>query len=276
MSAFALFEHVQTPPKRARIEGVPATYRGQPVIPRAFRGSSRSRPMTRYARSRTRTRLRRRPRRQRRRGIIRRRIPRSLVPTSKLVRAVGMYSGTSNTTADLVPVVPINVRCQNINDPSGTESNVQPLGYDQWAAFYNRAKVVSCKVTLTVHNASSKAIVYGLQYVPENGDTALSPWEHKAEAPGNIHRLLSPDVDHGTISMIRRTKKDMNIKDLKDCDDVAVALDASSTGPNRNTYISCWVANHSTSTAGAFDWTAKVEYIILLDQYKVPDRSTHV
>lgn len=231
--------------------------------------------MVRYARSRTRTRLRRRPRRQRRRGIIRRRIPRSLVPHSKLVRATTVYSGTTSTTADLVPVVAANVRCQNINDPTGTSSNQQPLGYDQWAAFYNRAKVVTCKVTFTVHNASSKAIVYGIQYVPENGDSALSPWQYKAESPGNINRLLSPDVDHGTISMIRRTKKDMNIKDLKDCDDVAIALDGTSTGPNRNTYLSCWVANHSTSTAGAFDYTVKIDYIILLDQYKIPARSTY-
>lgn len=222
-------------------------------------------------RGRSRTTVRRR-RGSRRRGVIRRRIPRSLCPPSMLIRARVVTSGTA-ASASTTPTVVANLRGNDITDPLGSTGANQPLGYDQWKNFYRRAKVLGVKVTFTAHNSGSEAIVYGIQVVPENNTIGLTPWEYMVETPRCKYRLLSPDVDHGTLSMTGSSKKEFKIKDIKDAEEIACDI-ATDTAPSRLYYFAPFVANHHGTTAINVDWVLKVDYIVLLDKVAYPARST--
>lgn len=271
---------------RADTWSVPATYRGQPAIPKYFRGTSNKRPRLEPRASapgnmRTRS-FRRTMRRRRRRGRrlrkIFRRVPRTLSPPSKIVKARIVYPANFATTTTTTTVRHILVHMIDVTNPitdvSGSATGYQPQGFDQWAAFYRRAKVLGCKVTFTLHNAGDAAIVFGIMPLGENNVTTAAAWDIFCERPGGKYRILSPEVDHAVLSYRCSTKRVFKIKDIKDTDDIACSL-ATQTAPNRSNYFSCWVSNHSAATtAKNVDIILKVEYIVLLDQPLSPARSS--
>lgn len=187
-----------------------------------------------------------------------------------LIRAQLVESGTFSCTT--TTPISVNIHGLDVTDPLQTSGISQPLGFDQWKALYKRAKVVGMKVTYTAHNAGSVATVMGMTLIPENNTNTLTPWNDKAEAPGTKYRILSPDVDHGTLAYRTSTKKVMKIANIKDNDDIACDL-TTPTSPNRKYEMSIWAALHNGTTTTAVDWIAKIEYLILLDQYIIPARS---
>lgn len=187
-----------------------------------------------------------------------------------LIRGVAVTSGQTATTS--TTPAHVDVSLLDITDPFQAYGTGQPLGYDQWKNFYNRAKVVGTKVTFTVHNAGSVAIVFGLNRVPEGEAAAPTPWEYTAEIPGTKYRILSPEMDHGTLVMKSSTKKFFKIKDIKDTEEIACDL-STDAGPTRDSDISCFFALHNGTTSTNVDWIVKVEYLVLLDKPNVPARS---
>lgn len=218
-------------------------------------------------------------RRKRRLRKIFRRIPRTLSPPSKIVKTRIVYPAnfaTTTTTTTLRHILVHMIDVTNpITDVTGTATNYQPQGFDQWAAFYRRAKVLGCKITFTLHNAGDAAIVFGITPIGENNSTTAVAWDVFCERPGGKYRILSPEVDHAVLGYRSSTKRAFKIKDIKDSDDIACNL-ASQTAPSRSNYFSCWVANHSAATAAKnVDIILKVEYIVLLDQPLSPARSVY-
>lgn len=269
--------------RQGRVHGLPARYRGDLVVPRNVRGRFETPPPRAFGPDemegrRVRQRLdtggvayTRRRRRRFRRGFRREYIPRSLAPQSIVIRAHAVHSGTTNASSTSPDTFPC--KTLDITDPFGAQTNKQPLGYDQWAALYGRAKVLWTKITFTVHNAGSVALMFGITPIPESGVTTTTPWEYQAEAPGAKYRILSPEMDHSTITYQCRTKERFRIKDIRDTEEIACNL-LTETQPDRDAWINPWVALHNGTTSTAYDYVIKMEFVVLLDKLIQPSRST--
>lgn len=210
-----------------------------------------------------------------RRGIVKKRIPRAITAKTKLIRCKA--TDYANLTCTSGALSRRTISGTNIVDPFASFGAGQPLGYDQWKALYNTAIVVGVKVRATVHNAASTSVMYGLSVCPRaQGETALTDYEHYKELPNTVSRLLSPDVDHGTIAIKSSTKRALGLKDLKDNEDVECLISAD-TGPTDQYYIHAWVQpTDQASTVGSpgIEFVFDVEYIVLLTNPIIPARST--
>lgn len=287
-SPYAGFGGINTPYKKPRISGIPATYRGQRVVPRFQRGVLKrsnersSSSMAKRVRFARRVRYRpRRGRRNRRRGGYRRyRIPSTVVPPTKLVRMPMVFPYNANV-ASTTPTGPA-FRVFNIVDPMGTSGTAQPTGLDQYGAVYQNALVVGVKVTMTAHNAGAQGVVCGITPIPEAIGTAgmALTWDAQCEFPGTSYRFLSPEMDHITLTRKFSTKKWMRIKDWKDNKtsvDRHCTLGTTGTHTdctNTSDIINCWVALHNGTTSTAFEVIIKVEYLVLLFNRRLISRST--
>lgn len=216
----------------------------------------------------TRTKYRRR---SRRRGVIRRPIPRTLTPNTKLIRCKAVKY------VNYVPagaISSIETQLNSIDDPFHTVGTGQPLGYDQWKALYKYAYVVGSKVTAKVHNNGTVAAMFGITPMKVNqGDTFLSSYEYYMELPATKTRVLSQETDHVTFSHQVNVKKFLNIKDLRDNDDYRIDL-VNETAPSTLAYWHIFAqALDSTGTIDV-DAVITMEYMVLLTDPIVPSRST--
>lgn len=233
-------------------------------------GTNKKQKMAR-TRSRTRT-MTKRKRRRSRRGIKRRRIPALLTTKRKLVRCKMVFTDTLSAAAGALAVRSPSLT--NIVDPLGSATNQQPLGYDQWKALYDKAKIVGVKVRMTCHNASSQAIMFGMCPRQPNNLSPLATFDHYGETRGNKFRLLSPDVDHGTLSYTVSNKKYLAYANITDKSTIENDLNAES-GPILAAQLDCYVQSHDKLSTASADIVLEIEYIVLLYDFISPSRSTH-
>lgn len=187
-----------------------------------------------------------------------------------LVRGTAVYGGSFTCTSTTPQDLP--VRILDFVDPFGTGSAQQPLGFDQWAYFYNRGKVVGTKIIYTAHNSGTEPVVIGIDLVGEYESVDISPWDYRCEKPGCKYRILSAEIDHATMTYKVSTKRVFKIKDIKDTEEIACDLDTPAS-PSRGAWLNPWAALHNGTTSTTVDIIIKVEYIVLLDQPKIPARS---
>lgn len=222
--------------------------------------------------SMSRTMTKNKRRRRGRKGIIKKRIPRSLCPKSMLQLVKASNYITHTCTAGALALTPI--QGNSVDDPFLAKGAGQPLGYDQWKALYRKATVVGSRVKVTVYNGSTTSVIYGITACPESqGTTALSDYEYYREFPGTKSRLLSPDVDHGYMSAKRKTKNMMSVSKIKDNDELALNL-VTETAPTRQWYWHIWFQpTDQTTTTGYIEAVIDVEYVVLLHDNIIPSRS---
>lgn len=217
-------------------------------------------------------RFRRRLRRRRRRTFRKRRIPRLITSSTKLIRATAVDTYAVTYTSGAIAMYPI--QGNSIDDTFSVNSNRQILGYDQWKAFYKKAKVLGCKVITTYHNGSSGVILAGITPMSKNqGTTNLTDYEYYMEVPGTTWKMFSPDVDKGTLVAKRSTKKMLKVNNIKDASELEIDL-VNETPPTDNYYFHVWSQPFDMTTAlTGVQLVVKVEYVILLYDPIIPARS---
>lgn len=206
-------------------------------------------------------------------GIIKKPIPRSLTPATKLIRckASQLYSFTS-PAAGLIKMLP--VQANSVIDPFVASGAGRPLGYDSWSSLYRTAIVVGCKIKTTWWNNQNTAIVVGVSFPgKDEGTTALDDYEYYRETPRTNSRIFSPDVDHGIVVNKCSTKKVLGLKDLVDNNQLHINLSTDSD-PSEMHYAHIWMQPmDQSSTPSQVPCIVDVEYIVLLTNPKVPLRS---
>lgn len=209
-------------------------------------------------------------RKRRRRGMKRNYIPRAIQPKTKLVRlkATKYFQMNSTTVVDK-----LTIQGNAFDDIFGVDHTLQPLGYDQWKALYKKAIVVGTKVRITAHNEAANSVFFGISAMsPNQGTTSLDNYEHYKEMPGTVSRILSPDMDHGVLTLKRSTKRHLSYRNIRDEDDLEIDL-VNETPPSKLYWIHAWCQATDVTTASAVEFVADVEYIILLKDPIVPARS---
>lgn len=252
--------HHEPPAKRARTE---------PAVPDGGFLSGYTARVSRMAR---RPRNRRRYKRKRR-GIIRKYIPRALVPREKLLRLQCVMNHSVWTcTSGALSAVMINLF--DITDPYVGLSSAQPLGYDQIKTLWNKCYVVGVKVTAMVHNKGSAAVQYGFTPMPENqGSTALTTIAHYMELSGTKAQMLTPDVDRSVLVYKINPAKYVGVKRPRYEDAFHCDLD-NETAPTRTAYLHLWCQPLDGATTNTCELILKTEFLVRVFDPIVPARST--
>ncbi len=162
----------------------------------------------------------RRPRRRaKRRSAMRRRRPvRPGFPKSRLVKMRYVEALTLDPAAGGV-LAKYTYSANNIFDPSVTAAGHQPLGHDQWAAFYNDYVVLGSKITViwsssTATNATSIPNICGI-CLDEDNSIAVSSINL---IENNARYTVLPMTNNSRRTTRRHfsTKKFFNVTNVKD------------------------------------------------------------
>lgn len=209
---------------------------------------------------------------RRKRGIIRRRVPVMPIPRSKVLRMKAVYAVQVSHPSGAMAGMSISMN--DITDPFGANTNVQPLYTDALRALWSKAVVLGSLVRFRVHNGGAVAVLTGVTPLPESqGATGLSECEHYMELPGNRSVLLSPDVDNRIITNRVGIARHFGVRKLRDEDSLHVDFDGE-VAPTRQAYWRIWSRPIDKTTAVTVDYVIELEYIVLLYDRIIAARST--
>lgn len=94
-----------------------------------------------------------------------------------------------------VPIVDFVYRGNSCFDPEFAIGGAQPMGFDQWAAFYRRYRVKGIKVIL--QGAADAAINAGMGIAIMNTSSNLTDRDNAIEQRYGVNKLLGSDSSHG-------------------------------------------------------------------------------
>lgn len=179
---------------------------------------------------------------------------------------------------DSVNGAQINFQQINVYDPwqsDATYGTQQPLGWDQWVSLYNRCKVIGGRISTTFHNAGASSVIVGVlrEKEHETDNATSNPWQYICERPAMRYRLLTPDVDKITINHGWSTKKNFNVKDLKDSSDFELKLDDVTPAPLRDAQMTIYASRHNGTGTNNVEFVAKITWLCLFYDPKIPARS---
>lgn len=200
-------------------------------------------------------------------------IGRTITPRSKVITAK-VVKGPINFSNVTINVSGYNVSCNDITDPFGSSGTEQPLGFDQWATLYNKAKVIGSKIVVKYHNKASQAVMVGITRMERTDQSfAATTYDRIMETPYTKSQLLSPDVDHTMMSHTFSARKHLQVSNVKDDNDQEIDL-ATPTGPTKNMEWLIWAQPVDQTTSSTVEAVVTVYYTIILYDPQLPSRST--
>lgn len=134
----------------------------------------------------------RRPRRLRRRRFVGRRRRSGTQPYSIVRRLTTVKEFAIDPDAGTI--YQQSIKLNSAYDPTGTLGTGRPLGFDEYAALYQRSAIVGWKVKLEfVSSDNTNAVVCGFCPVVES--TGYTSYMHYKEMKGNVSNVMTPDID---------------------------------------------------------------------------------
>lgn len=146
---------------------------------------------------RARSYIRSRRTKRKRFGRRRYRVPRTLGPKS-VVRSLKTVLSTNIDPNAGGALAGNYMKLNSAFDPEGAWGNDQPLGFDQYSAFFAKYCVISWSVKIeavTVDNTTP--IMIG--FTPHISATLLADYQQYKEAPATVSMILTPDIDKGLL-----------------------------------------------------------------------------
>lgn len=177
-------------------------------------------------------------------------------PTSPVIHM--RYCSGATLTSTLGTIGTYNLKVNSIFDPDGTGVGHQPLGHDQWSAFFSRYTVLGSKTT-AVFNSSNASIpmVCGLYLTdsPTVGGTSVTDIQEQGKSK---YIVIQPNTNGNNASQFKplvmnySAKRWHQVKDAKDAD----TLEANfGSDPVDLTYVLLYVGpfdGSSTATQSIF------------------------
>ncbi len=138
------------------------------------------------------------PRKRRRRARTRR-VPglSTLIPKTKTVQL--KYVGSFTLTDSELSAGHL-VSCNGMFDPDITGTGHQPLGFDNWMAFYHHFEVRKSKVTFWINNGTAvetKGTYAVLRLDSDTTTDGVVTLEHFMEQPSTVTRYMNPSNGGG-------------------------------------------------------------------------------
>lgn len=154
-------------------------------------------------------------------------------------------------------------RAVSVNDPDQSGTGHQPLGYDQWTAFYQQYVVL--KATCTVYystevtsNVCSQIIGLSLD---ENNSFAPTTLGHACELPGSVFSTIATGQQTTRkLSLTYDAKKFYDVKDPNDVNDLVAAYNGN---PNKTAAFHLYAGSMDGITnALAIDCMVVIDYLV--------------
>lgn len=157
-------------------------------------------------------------------------------------------------------------RANDIFDPNYTSTGHQPMGHDQWSAFYNHYTVLGSKLTVTMSNQdAADAVIAGVYLVDDTTapttvttliENAKGPYGHMDSSGGSGIRRLT----------CKYSAKKFFRCDVRDRTDLKASFGSS---PTEQAYYTIWAAAMDTlADPGNVVMTVVIDYICLLTEPK--------
>lgn len=153
-------------------------------------------------------------------------------------------------------------------DPDFTGGGLQPLGFDQYAQFYGRYRVLNVRFELTLSNGSATVpIQAGMYASPQSTLPAVATAWRIQPTPANKSKMLSPNTGAGSVHVFTSKIPLASVfgvtrKEFESDQDFSAGFAAS---PARPAYLHCWIQGLSGSVASAY-WTIRMWQDIELSQ----------
>lgn len=164
----------------------------------------------------------------------------------------------------------------SIYDPLTAAGGRQPLGYDQWAAFYNHYVVLGSTITVTASHIVGlpvRAIVFGCYL--DDDTAAAADWTPIVESGRCAWTVLNPGDSIGSqhnqksLKCYYSAKKFFNVADVKDnLDRIGAPFGAN---PADGAFFKIFLASTDKGTLNqntSFDLTVTIDYTVMLSEPK--------
>jgi len=213
-----------------------------------------------------------RTRRSTRRKSYRRKRISNLWPATKVVKfRISMTKEFGSVNGSLSGIA---YKANSLNDPTSTESTQLPLGLDQWAALYQKYKVLGSKINIMAHPKTvTGAGMIGIHL--DGSSTLLTDHDHYREVSNTSMKMVSADIDLAKVHMTYSPKKaPFHLRSIKDADDQEGSFTASPGDPTDLAYYHVYVQDANKTDAVAFDIQVVMEFVVLLYDRVNPVRSS--
>lgn len=108
----------------------------------------------------------------------------SIIPNRMVTKLA--YTENLNMVEGVTGFIYASYRANSIFDPNATAAGHQPLGHDQWAAFYGNYRVLRCAIKVEmVQNQSTGNVHIGI-----TPSESLTITNEASEQPGAVHCLI--------------------------------------------------------------------------------------
>lgn len=169
-------------------------------------------------------------------------------------------------------VAQYNFRANSIFDPDGSGAGHQPLGHDQWSAFYNHYVVLGSKIRVTANYGGTSPTTPQMFGVILNEDgTVISDIEQIAEQGLARYRMITMNPANTGPYRVRNTfsaKKFFNVKDVKDNIPRLGATFGQNPSDEANFVVFLLSANGLADAGQAVLVWVIIDYIVLLSEPK--------
>jgi hypothetical protein len=156
----------------------------------------------------------------------------------------------------------------DLHDPDKTGVGHQPLGYDNWSAFYSNYVVAASTLTVEAAQSSTTGAVVGVYLSQANGITGTS-WVELAEQGAGVHQMLNVGAGCPNVKYRMRydAKKRFNLKDILDNEDrLGAAFGTSPSGSAM--YFVIYAQAHDESTTVPVQIKYTIDYDVIVSEPK--------
>jgi hypothetical protein len=156
----------------------------------------------------------------------------------------------------------------DLHDPDKTGVGHQPLGYDQWTAFYTNYVVERSTLHVEYAQSSTTSAVAGIFLSQANGISATS-WPELAEQGRSVHKLMNCGAGQPNtrLSLAFDAKRMFNLQSVLDNEDrIGAAFGSSPSGSAM--YFVIFVQAHDESTTVPVQVSYTIDYDVIVSEPK--------
>lgn len=199
-------------------------------------------------------------------ALVRRRIG---IPEENIVRF--RYAELINLNPGAGTLATYRFSANNMNDPRYETGGHQPLGYDEWANFYEKAVVIGSRIMIQpVYEAtnSNNGVVMGI-LLSNDGTLTATTVEELVEQGMSTYRVIpavnyAPGDNANPIVNSYSLKKFFDVENVKDNYDTYGSLMNTDIPTEAEAIYHIWVGGMDANDLAGFNVLVTIEYIALL------------
>ncbi len=153
-------------------------------------------------------------------------------------------------------------------DPDITGVGHQPMGFDQYATFYNHYTVIAANITVECINSSTTTpALVGINITPAATFTGTNTASGRIEQRDSVHKILGVLGSTNTATIIKQKVAPLKYlhKHIGN-DDVNAHV---TTNPSEQVFFNIWSAGLGNSDGPAVDMLVTVNYIVIWTEPKM-------